>query len=167
MRKSVKLLRAKPNPVGKDKILGIPKAEQLLGEWIDIKNTGTEAIKLSDIFLSHTKFNNKCEMIGTDCFWIGRNNFLHPERIIRVHTGNISDEHLMRQEDKINGGWCSFANRDNFVLNNRCGDILTLTWRDFNSFPQAETVSFEANQPEGAILVRVGNNLVPKTSKAE
>lgn len=81
------ILKAKINPFGRNKTLGKPNTEQLLGEWIDVKNIGTEAVKFSDMSLSHTKYNNYCEMIGTDCFWIGGNNSLKAGQIVRIHTG--------------------------------------------------------------------------------
>jgi hypothetical protein len=43
---TLQVYRAKPNPAGKDKTgSGIPKPEQLVAEWVDIENVGSESIR--------------------------------------------------------------------------------------------------------------------------
>ena len=161
MSKILQITQAKPNPAGKDKAGNYPKAEQLLAEWVDIKNVGTEAIPFSSISLSHTLFDDRCQNTGrTDVYWTGGSDSLLPNKVVRVRTGRIRDKHLINPSDDVGNNWNGFANRDNFVLMNRCGDILTVTWiGDFGS-RKSDTVSYEGNQPEGAILRRSGNKLV-------
>ncbi len=154
----LQVFRAKPNPIGKDKSTGgIPKPEQLLGEWVDIKNIGSESIRFSTMHLSHTLYGSRCEETGrTENYWSdSSSSSLEPEQILRVHTGRKADEALMSAEDRGTVAWRGFAERSNFVLNNACGDIITILWND-----GSDTASYKANQPEGAILTRVGNNLV-------
>jgi hypothetical protein len=163
MSKILQITQAKPNPVGKDKAGNYPKPEQLLAEWVDIKNVGTEAVAFSSISLSHTLFNDQCQNTGrTDVYWTwaSSTDSLLPNQMIRVRTGRFRDKHLISPSDDTGNNWNGFANRDNFVLNNRCGDILTVTWTgDFGS-RKSDTVSYDRNQPEGAILRRSGNKLV-------
>ncbi len=161
MSKLLQVFRAKPNPAGRDKVYGAPRPEQLLGEWVDIRNTGTEAIPFSAISLSHTLFDNQCNNTGrAEIYWSGGgSNVLAVGQVVRVHTGNRLDAHLMNASDKLGCNWHGYADRSNFVLNNSCGDIITATWTDSFGTRQRDTVSYSRNQPEGAILER-GKGLV-------
>ena len=155
MSKVLEIIKAKPNPAGKDKVYGTPRPEQLLGEWVDIKNVGTEPIQFSKMSLLHTLFDNYCNNTGrVDPYWSGGSEFLAVGQIIRVHTGRISDKHLMNPADGLGCNWHGYANRDNFVLNNSCGDIITIAWTNSFGSTQRDTVSYSRNQPEGAILER-------------
>lgn len=161
MSKKLLITQAKPNPIGKDKTSsGQSKPEQLLGEWVDIKNIGTEAILLSSIELYHTMFDDECKTTGRiEKYWSGSDNELNPDQTIRVHTGKYSDRHLMAEIDRKGVEWHGYANRDNFVLNNRCGDRITVTWLDSNNKRASDTAYYRPNPPEGAILRRVGDVL--------
>ena len=44
--------KAKPNPKGKDTSGNHPLAKQLLGEWVDLKNTGDQSVALSRIYMA-------------------------------------------------------------------------------------------------------------------
>jgi len=159
----LQIFRAKPNPLGKDKTSGgIPKPEQLLGEWVDIKNIGSESIQFSTMQLFHTLYGSRCEATGrTESYWSGgSSSSLEPGQIVRVHTGRKADEALMTPVDRGTVAWRGFAERSNFVLNNVCGDVITMVWNDGRGNRYSDTASYKANQPEGAILTRVGNNLV-------
>lgn len=155
MSKLLQIVKAKPNPAGRDKVYGVPKPEQLLGEWVDIKNVGTESIPFSEISLSHTLFDNSCNNTGrVEPYWKSSGGSLEVGQVIRVHTGKQSDSHLMNINDKLGCNWHGYANRENFVLNNACGDIITVTWTDSFGATQRDSVSYNRNQPEGAILER-------------
>jgi hypothetical protein len=116
------VFRAKPNPLGKDKTSGgIPKPEQLLGEWVEIRNIGTEAVRISSIQLSDHLYGNRCEDTGrSEVYWNDTvtDASLQAGQVLRVHTGRKSDEALMLQVDRGSVDWRSFANKGNFVLNN-------------------------------------------------
>ncbi len=160
----LQVFRAKPNPFGKDKTSGgVPKPEQLLGEWVDIKSIGTEGIRISTIELSDHLYHSDCQDTGkSQVYWhdTGTTGTLNAGQIIRVHTGKKSDEALMLDIDKGSVDWRSFANRGNFVLNNACGDVLTITWQDARGNRYSDAASYKPNVPEGAILVRSGQTLV-------
>nr|MDQ3919490.1 lamin tail domain-containing protein [Acidobacteriota bacterium] len=88
MSKLLQVYQAKPNPAGKDATGGgSAKPEQLLGEWVDIKNVGTEPVDLSKVELRHTLFGSRCEPTGrTEAYWSGLSE-LRPGQAVRVHTG--------------------------------------------------------------------------------
>ena len=56
MSDMLKILQAKPNPFGRDKAGANPIPAKLLGEWVDIKNTGTVSIPFKSIALWHETF---------------------------------------------------------------------------------------------------------------
>lgn len=164
MTRVLQIFRAKPNPAGKDKAGSYPKPEQLLGEWVDIKNGGTEAVPFSTMTLTHTLFNDYCQLTGrTETYFTGSatdNNALAPGQVLRIHTGRKADEGRMKDEDKIGRDWFNFANSDQFKLNNKCGDALVLTWKDAYGRDLQDAAEYDRNQPEGAVLVRSGSKLV-------
>jgi len=160
----LQIFRAKPNPGGKDKTgSGIPKPEQLLGEWVDLKNVGTEPVKFGSVQLQHTLFNDNCQTSGrTEPYWTDSgSDALQPGQVLRVYTGRKRDEHLMAPVDREGRDWSAFANRDYFVLNNKCGDAITVTWANVQGNQFLDTATYRPNQPEGAVLRRSGNSLVP------
>lgn len=159
----LRITQAKPNPLGKDKTpSGSARPEQLLGEWVDIENVGNEAVTFSKIQLSHTLFDNRCNSTGrTETYWTGSGtDALRPGQVIRIHTGRSADSSLMLPADRGSVAWHGYANRSNFVLNNRCGDTIAVTWRDAYGGSSQDQVSYDPNPPEGAVLTRVGNRLV-------
>jgi len=163
MSKALQIIQAKPNPLGKDKTgSGQSKPEQLLGEWVDVKNIGTELISFSSMTLNHTLFDSRCQSTNrTENYWSGGPEQFLPGQVIRVHTGKISDKHLMAEADRAGVDWHGYANRDNFVLNNRCGDRLHVTWPDANGRAASDVTYYRPNPPEGAVLRRRGEVLEP------
>ena len=162
MSSNLEVYRAKPNPIGKDKTSGgNPKPEQLLGEWVDIKNIGTEPVLFSSMQLSHATYRRGCEETGTEIYWTPDSaKALEPGRQIRVYTGKSADKPLMHPEDRA-PDWQSFAGRSNFACNNDCGDVLRVTWTDNTGERRSDTASYGPNPPEGVVLTRFGNLLVP------
>lgn len=166
MSVSLQIYQSKPNPTGKDKTSsGVPKPEQLLGEWVDIRNTGTEPVKFSTMQLHHTLFGDRCETAGrTELYWsCGGTDELKPSQVLRVYTGRKRDEQLMNPADRVGSNWTAFADRDNFVLNNKCGDAIIVTWQDSRGNRYSDKAAYRPNPPEGAILRRSGDYLVPST----
>lgn len=160
---SLQIFRAKPNPIGKDKTpSGQSKPSQLLGEWVDIKNIGSLPIRFSTIKVYHTIYNQYCQTTGqTELYWFSHSqDSLGVGQVLRIHTGKKKDEHLISEIDSRGADWHGYADRDNFVLNNRCGDKIIITWQDSQGRTFRDEASYAPNQPEGVILKRVGNQLV-------
>lgn len=160
------ILRAKPNPRGKDLTAGMsPRAEQLLGEWIDLKNVGETTVRLSEVGLCHTEFSQDC--IPNDrptVYWSGRyGEVLSPGEIVRVHTGRSRDVSSMRAEDYQGVHLHAYAESGLFVLNNKCGDNLAIWSKDTNGkwSTKVDGASYDPNPPDGEVLRRFGGKLVP------
>lgn len=167
MNRHLQIFRAKPNPVGKDKVGNTPKAEQLLGEWVDIKNVGTESVPFRGMSLYHTIFDSRCGTAGeVRSYWEQTGDGVLPVgKILRIHTGRRADESVMLSEDKSGRDWFDFANEQNFVLNNRCGDRIRVVWPDSAGKIWKDEASYAPALPEGVILVRQGDVLVYAASR--
>ncbi len=160
----IQVYRAKPNPQGKDRLrYGAPDAQQLLAEWVDLKNIGDEAVRMSTLHLAHRQFDKSGNMMAQpSIYWTGSSSeLLLPGKIVRVHTGKSSTAYLMRQEDRLGVDHHEFAENGNFVLNNKEGDHISVWWKTsegkWNIDDQA---SYDPNPREGAILIRVGQKLI-------
>ncbi|MCI0338047.1 MAG: hypothetical protein L0226_10745 [Acidobacteria bacterium] len=163
MSLSLRIYQAKPNPAGKAKTTGgLSKPELLLGEWVDIENDGTELIAFSKIQLHHSLFNELCQTRGqTEQYWRAEGKgLLKPGQLLRVHTGRHQDKSLMSTIDEEDVDWHAYAERDDFVLNNRCGDIVVVTWIDEDGREYKDAASYAPHPPEGVILKRSDNQLV-------
>ena len=164
----ISIIQVKPNPAGKDKAGQSPKAEQLLGEWVDLKNVGDGAVTLATLNLSHTVFGPGCTP-RTDVhrYWRGPSDVsLQPGQIVRVHTGRSLDASLMKAEDRNGVHQHAYAESGTFVLNNVCGDSLYVHWLYEGKWQQEDRASYGPNPPEGAVLVRVGDRLVASVVSA-
>ncbi len=159
----LRIYRAKPNPPGKEESQSGPVgSEVLLGEWVDIENVGTESITFSNIQLHHTLFNSLCQTRGgTECYWNAEGRgLLKPAQTLRVHTGKQNDKGQLSSIDEGDTDWHAYAERDDFVLNNRCGDIIVISWVDDQGRNYKDAASFAPNPRTGAILVRLDNQLI-------
>lgn len=162
---SLQIYKAKPNPAGKDKAGNYPKAEQLLGEWVDIKNNGTSEINLSGLTLCHTEFEPGCKpKPKPSIYWTASpGTKLKAGEIIRVHTGKSIYWALMKSQDATGVNHHAFAESGSFVLNNDCGDGLSIWWKRQDSWQKVDKASYRPYPPEGAVLIRSGGFLVPVT----
>lgn len=170
---SLQIIQAKPNPTGKageedQDGLGSRCGNRqfstsvLLGEWVDVKNTGQDAVNFQDIQLRHAFFGEDCR--GTaelELYWIGENNsyVLKPGQILRIHGGHREDAHLMSADDQAGADWHGYTESDNFILNNLCGDKIVLSWQDTGNQIQQDWACFAPNPPKDLILKRSGNLL--------
>ncbi|HEX5085787.1 MAG TPA: hypothetical protein VFY40_27460, partial [Blastocatellia bacterium] len=97
---SLQIIQAKPNPAGKENCEDQdghaarsekPQdfASRLLGEWVDVKNGGDEAVNFQTIQLRHAIFDNDCHTTGElELYWIGDNSELFkPGQVLRIHGG--------------------------------------------------------------------------------
>ena len=110
----------------------VAKFAALFGEWVDVKNTGDDAVNFQTMQLRHALFDEDCHTTGElELYWIGDNvDLLKPGQVLRIHGGRREDAHLMPPEDQAGADWHGYAESDNFILNNRCGDKIVLSWQD-------------------------------------
>ncbi len=167
---SLQIIQAKPNPAGKDgdkdgdkdqNGSGSGRPEQLFGEWVDVKNIGTDAVHFSTMQVRHALFDEGCHTTGeTELYWTGDNsNLLKPGQVLRIHAGRREEAHLMTAADQEGADWHGYAECDDFILNNRCGDKIILTWRDDVEQACQDWACYAPYPPEDLILKRSGNLL--------
>ena len=163
---SLQIIQAKPNPAGKDgskdqngSSAGRP--EQLFGEWVDVKNIGNDAIHFPTMQIRHALFDETCHTTGeTELYWTGGNaDLLKPGQVLRIHAGRREDAYRMSAEDQGGADWHGYAGCDNFILNNRCGDKIILTWQDAVERECQDWACYAPYPPEDLILKRSGNLL--------
>lgn len=158
----ITIQRAKPNPAGKDKAGYSPKPEQLLGEWVDLKNTGDTEVHHSTLHLTHTEFNSSCAVTKQHVvYWNGSGSaVLKPGQTVRVHTGKQSQAASMKAEDQNGPDMHAYAEKGNFILNNDCGDKLGLRWTSSGTWYSDDEASYNPKPKEGEVLIRIGDKLV-------
>src|SRR5947208_8079602 len=97
----MQIVRAKPNPSGKDTNRHRPLAPQLLGEWVDIKNIGDAPVSASVLNLAHSEFGPGCAIKEkARIYWPWSPIVVGPGEIARVHTGRNADSWQMAQVDR-------------------------------------------------------------------
>ena len=154
--KTLQIIRVKPNPSGKDRNrYGPLDPAQLGAEWVDFKNTGTTSVNLDGVALYNVAYH------GGQGHWEQIMTFrgnLGCGQIVRVHSGKARELSVLRQDD-VNGAQLHvFTGNDAYVWNNREGDAAALREPNGTGIDQA---SYDPNPPEGDVLVRSGNKLVP------
>lgn len=98
----IEIHRVKPNPAGKDRVAGSAKPEQLLGEWVDLKNIGDASVSLATLQLANNEFDANCKVTKEAViYWNGRSgDTLQAGKILRVHTGKSSDSAVLKPENR-------------------------------------------------------------------
>lgn len=152
----LRVVQAKPNPAGKDRLGSYAPPQQVAAEWVDIKNAGGQAVGLQGIKLYHRAYTASAPQGEwapvTDLSGAGT---LLAGQILRVHSGGPIPVASLRPEDAAGAHWHYFTGR-NYVWNNAHPDQPGL----WNGSAWIDLTSYAARPPEGAILVRVGNELV-------
>lgn len=158
----IQIIRAKPNPLGRDRLGRTVPSSQLAGEWIDIKNVGTEVYGFKSIVLEHVAYPpgfpyGQWERV-IDLTPAGS---LAVNQTLRVHSGGRIDLSLLHQVD-IQGAELHIFTGKSYVWNNDRSDTARLMF-----YPASPNLPFCVDQAgytlaprEGAILQRRGNLLV-------
>jgi len=153
---SLQIIRIKPNPAGKDRTRsGYTSSEQLAGEWVDFQNVGTSSVDLSPIQLWHRAYHHTQAPTWEKV--MGFTGSLQLGKIVRVHSGN-GPETVLRDEDRRGADFHLFTGQ-NYVWNNKEGDTPAL----YNKVTEVtvDSASYDPNPPEGEVLRRGGNKLIP------
>ena len=158
---TLRIFRLKPNPAGKDRNRhGSPSTTQLGAEWVDFKNAGSAPANLTGIDLYHLAYGRP----GTKPEWqkvtsLPADWSLPAGNVLRVHSGQKRDLGELNHDDVAGADYHSFTGRDAYVWNNAEGDTAGL-W-----VPRSETwldsASYDPHPPEGVVLIRSGDKLVP------
>jgi hypothetical protein len=162
--KMLRVVQLKPNPIGKDRPrFGAPSPAQLGAEWVDFKNTGVVAVNLQNVWLYHVAYAPG-ELYG---HWEAITDFtgsLPPGKVVRVHSGQNRDISVLRQEDLLGADYHLFTGKDSYVWNNQKGDTAALG--DGSVLDLIDRAPYDPNPPEGVVLVRIGEKLVPAVAPA-
>lgn len=158
--KTMKSIRIKPNPAGKDRTRQGATAAQLGAEWVDLKNEGTTSITLDGLSLYHVAYSGKTDN-GT---WDKVASFtgqLGAGQIMRVHSGN-GPVSILNTGDVQGADVHVFTRRNNYVWNNDRGDCSAL--RKDGETEHFDKVWYDPNPPEGVVLVRQADKFVTPTA---
>jgi len=155
----LKVIKAKPNPIGKDCIPRIlPTQSQLGAEWIDIKNTGTIGQSLKNIQIYHMAYvNGKTEWKLLKDFNISELiPALPPGIIMRIHSGS-GPLSILSPED-VKGANRHFFTKKGYVWNNDKIDK-PMIYDKIKKIKLDETF-YTPPVSDGKVLVRVNNQLI-------
>jgi len=160
--KTLKTVRLKPNPVGKDRSRHGASATQLGAEWVDIQNVGQYSVDMSDVTLYHIAYsrgdrNGRWEKV------ISFTGHLPAGATVRVHSGS-GPVSVLRPEDLQGAEYHVFTGRNNYIWNNAEGDCSAL-WQSGESAP-FDKACYAPNPPDGVVLHRVGDRLVVPAAAA-
>lgn len=151
---SLQIIKAKPNPAGKDRIGNFSPQSQLAGEWVDIRNNGSSPVNLTNVELYHWAY--KLPKDGWELVMKFKGS-LPVGEIMRIHSsGKIPIEQLAIVDQQ--GANHHLFSGSGHVWNNDKEDKPTL-W-DKKAEKYIDITSYDAYPPEGKILQRVNNKLV-------
>lgn len=145
----------KPNPLGKDRVNGVATPAQLGAEWVDIKNCGDSSSPIDGIFLCHVAYSSPADS-GKWVRIVTFNGSLGAGQTMRIHSGSGPSDLLYA--DDIAGADVHLFTRQNFIWNNDRSDSSGLFIE--NMMSPFDVATYALPPREGAILVRVGNELL-------
>jgi hypothetical protein len=153
---NITISRIKPNPTGKDRTRhGGASVAQLGAEWVDIKNTSASGINLAGIALWHLAYSSGQAQPQKVVDLTG---VLGGGQTLRIHSGQVRPLTVLYQEDLAGADFHGFTGSDNYTWNNDRLDAPGLVRTSQNAW--IDRATYDANPPEGAILVRVGDKMV-------
>lgn len=159
--KNLQTVRLKPNPKGKDRTRSGASETQLGAEWADIKNVGRHDENLSGVNLFHKAYKQD----GTWDWELVKvlSGTLKPGQVMRVHSGR-GPLSVLRAEDLEGADYHVFAGESRYLWNNDRGDTAALWLVEAKDF--VDRTSYDGVPPEGVVLHRVGDKLVPLAAPA-
>jgi hypothetical protein len=160
----LRIVQAKPNPFGKAAAWaeGV-RAEQVLSEWVDVKNIGVSPVQLATICLGHLPISEQTTEVllaQTRVYWQGEGSLvLNPNKVLRVFTGRRQDQMIVALEI-LGADLIEFADQPGFIFNPWGAEILVLTWQTWRNEIRMDKAYYRPHPPEGAVLRRVEEELV-------
>ncbi len=156
-------VRLKPNPTGKDKSKsGQARQAQLGAEWVDVKNVGHTSAPMHGVRLYHIAYpSDKAkpaywELVVAFAQWE-----LGAGEAVRIHSGARRELSLLDAEDREGVQWHTFTGHDKYIWNNAEGDASRVTQMDGGREQESDRADYDPNPPEGVVLIRAGNKLIP------
>jgi len=156
--KQLLIIQAKPNPLGKDRVLNFIPQSQLAGEWVDFKNSGSEHYSLENIKLHHVAYTTKYPN-GVWDEVMGFTGTLSTNKIIRIHSGGKIPLENLSSIDMIGADYHLFTG-GSYIWNNDKSDSPRLVLKQNRKVYEIDKASYSTNPPEGRILLRSGNYLI-------
>lgn len=162
--KTMKSVRIKPNPAGKDRTRrGGATAAQLGAEWVDLKNEGAAAVNLAGLSLYHVAYSGETDN-GTWEKITGFTGTLDAGKVVRVHSGN-GPESALNEADRQGADHHVFTKRDSYIWNNDRADCSAL--QKDGEADKFDKCWYDTKPPEGVVLQRVnGKFIVPSSTMA-
>jgi hypothetical protein len=151
---SLRIIKAKPNPLGKDRIGNLSPQRQLAGEWVDIQNNGSSPIDLTNIKLYHWAY--RLPKDGWELI-MKFSGSLPAGEIMRIHSSGKIPLEQMAIIDQQGADYHLFSG-SGYVWNNDKEDRPTL-WNS-KTEEYIDRTSYDAYPTEGKILQRVNNKLI-------
>lgn len=151
--KDLTVLRAKPNPVGKDRLGQYAPNTQLVGEWVDVKNTSGKNLRMSGVKVYDHTFNNTCGDQGKRLIYTFPVYTLKAGHVVRIHSGDKVPVSSLPYIDREGADAHAFTSYS-YVWNNSCGDTAEIRT---SSDGLVDHASYGSNPVEGKILKRVEN----------
>lgn len=154
--KRLLITQAKPNPIGKDRMRGFTPQTQLVGEWVDFRNSGGEPFSLDNIQLDHVAYTSSYP----NGVWekvMGFSGILPAGEVVRVHSGGQVPLTSIPPIDLQGADYHLFTG-ENFIWNNNRSDTPRLRNIAINTV--IDQASYSANVLEGKILRRNGDSLL-------
>lgn len=155
----LQIIKAKPNPLGKDNVLGLLLMNKKLGaEWVDIKNTGSTPVSLKNIQIYHVAYKNGGAEweIAKDFSDLLLGVTLPAGSIMRIHSGSGPTSVLNRED--ILGANSHYFTRKTYIWNNDKIDQ-PMIW-DKTKKAKVDKTYYDAPVQDGKVLVRVNDKLI-------
>ncbi|NCT55611.1 hypothetical protein GW755_02065 [bacterium] len=156
--KQLLIIQAKPNPIGKDRILNFIPSPQLAGEWVDFKNSGSEGYVLENIKLDHIAYTSKYPN-GVWDEVMGFAGILGVNKIIRIHSGGKMPLENLAPIDMVGADYHLFTGKS-YIWNNDKKDSPRLVLKQNGKVYEIDKASYSADPLEGKILIRNLDTLV-------
>lgn len=151
---SLLIIKAKPNPLGKDRIGNFSPQTQLAGEWVDVQNNGINPVNITDVQLYHWAY--KQPEAGWELI-MKFSGYLPAGEIMRIHSsGKIPIEQLAIIDQQ--GADYHLFSGSGYVWNNDKEDRPTL-WNP-KTKEYVDRTSYNVYPIEGKILQRVNDKLL-------
>ena len=141
------VVRAQPNPRGKDTLWsGAATNQQLNEEWVEFEAVGGDRNLTGDV-VTHVTFSAHCRTTGSDELIKFSEGTLSVGRRLQLHTGFGTN------------GWVGvtfhmYLGRSWFVWNNACGDRATVSYNG----RIIDSAAYAPRPPEGVLERIVGTD---------